>query len=115
MAVLGDKQLNRPGRVEKTELVLPNCQTKYKRHILPFVPALDIKECQKLINISEIGVCVCVWQACSVPGAWSFYSLRETGAGELKEGFISKIAFSILDLLETLSGRISHVITHHVR
>ena len=76
VAVLGDKQLNRAGRVEKTELVLP----KYKMHILPFVPALNIKECQKLINISKIGVCVCVavlvW---CVPGAWSFYSLRETG------------------------------------
>lgn len=69
-----------------------------------------LKECQKPINISDLGVC---WgQAVSTQCLLCLLS-QENRCSRTMENFASKIAFSILLLLEACSERNSHVITHH--
>lgn len=80
-----------------------------RRNSAHFVPDCDFKECQKLINILELGVCQ--RQARSVRHLFRFLS-EGNRCSHMKENFISKIAFSILALLEAFSDRNSHVIIH---
>lgn len=83
--------------------------TQRRRNSAHFVPDCDFKECQKLINILELGVCQ--RQACSVRHLFRLFS-EGNRCSHMKENFISKIAFSILALLEAFSDRNSHVIIH---
>lgn len=80
-----------------------------RRNGAQFVPGCDFKECQKLINILELGVC----QRQARSSRHLFCLLSEGNrCSHMKENFISKIAFSILALLEAFSDRNSHVIIH---
>lgn len=80
-----------------------------RRNSAHFVPDCDFKECQKLVNILELGVCQ--RQARSVRHLFRLLS-EGNRCSHMKENFISKIAFSILALLEAFSDRNSHVIIH---
>lgn len=80
-----------------------------KRNRVAFVPVCSFKECQKLINILQLGVCQ--GQARSIRRLLCLLS-QGNRCSHMKENFISKIAFSILLLLEAFSWRNSHVIIH---
>lgn len=71
-----------------------------------------LKECQKLINISDLGVCRGAGRLCPASALFTLSGKQvQLRVGEFFFG--SKIAFRILFLLEACSERNSHVIIHH--
>lgn len=95
-----------PQKSSRSGAASPNKRRRSGAH---FVPDCDFKECQKLINILELGACQ--RQARSIRHLFCLLS-EGNRCSHMKENFISKIAFSILALLEAFSDRNSHVIIH---
>lgn len=99
------KQLKQQGEEGRGNKYSQMC----RKNRVAFVPDCDFKECQKLINILELGVCR--GQARPIMRLLCLLS-KGNRCSHMKENFISKIAFSILFLLEAFSDRNSHVIIH---